>query len=115
MSGASRSIGRSDFGITAAILATASAAAWDKARSPRASTNLAPSQGFELIGIEHERWQIKTVAQNVTDTGLSDHRHSVADQRRDVAVNRADRDFKLLRDPRGSDRTASTAENLHQS
>ena len=81
-------------------------AALDPARAER--------QRLDLVEGEHQRRQREAGPQHVAEARLALDGRALRLQRGDVAIERAQRDAKLLRERRARDRRAAAAQRLHQ-
>jgi hypothetical protein len=67
---------------------------------------------LNLVGGQHQRGQIEPVLQHIADTRLTAHRHALADQRGDVAIDRSLRGLELGGDRARGHWAALAAEDL---
>src|SRR5581483_4436957 len=74
----------------------------------------AQHQGLDLLLREHQRRQHEARPQDVADTRLAIDMRTLALQRIDVAVERAQRDAEFIGERRPRHRKAVTAQNLDQ-
>ena len=67
---------------------------------------------LDLVRGQHERRQVEAAFQHVAEPGFTPHRDALADQRRDVAIDRAFRGFELGRERRRRHGTARATKDL---
>ncbi len=78
----------------------------------RAHEARADDQGFELFGGEHQRRDVRALAQHVADAGFAFDRHAGELQVRDIAIDRAQRYRQRLGETPRRQRGAASAQGV---